>query len=87
MLEARTETRHAQNYLNSHRKGSGNTVTLQGSSEYMDADVIKNDFRVATFPGCPTLFNKNTFEPELEVKSPFVLGITQPCRDWCALRP
>ena len=27
-------------------------------------------------------FNKNTFEPDSEVKSPFVLGITHPCKNW-----
>ena len=52
------------------------------SSEFLGANVIKNDFHVAHFRGCPALFNKNTFEPDLETKSLFVSGITQDCKDW-----
>ena len=39
------------------------------------------EFHIAHFHGCATLFSKNTFESDLEVKSIFVPGNTTYCRE------
>ena len=49
-------------------------VTIQESSEFLDADVIKEKFHEAHSRECATLCNKNTFEPDFETKSVFVPG-------------
>ena len=47
----------------------------------MVANVINNEFHIAHFCGCSTLFNSNSFEPDLEAKSLVVLR-TQNCQEW-----
>ena len=60
--------------IEQHIAGPWHSVAPQESSEFLGANVIKNDFHVAHFRGCSALFNKNTFEPDLETKSLFVSG-------------
>ena len=53
-----------------------------GTSEFTDADAIKNEFQIAFFRRCFTLLNKNSFELDLETESLFVPGNTHHCREW-----
>ena len=42
--------------------------------EFCDDDVIKHQMQVAHFRGSATFFNEGTFEPDLQVKSIYVLA-------------
>ena len=44
-------------------------ITLQEAVEYVDHDILTNRFRVTHYGGCAILFNKDTFYPNIEVKS------------------
>ena len=43
---------------------------------------ITRQFHVAHFNGCATLFNQHTLEPDLEVKSIYVLADKACCGGW-----
>ena len=44
-------------------------VTLQEASDYVEHDILQERFHVTHFAGCATLFNKDTFYPDISVKS------------------
>ena len=44
-------------------------VTVQEASEYVDHDFLQERFHVTHFAGCAILFNKDTFYPDISVKS------------------
>ena len=44
-------------------------VTLQEASDYVDHDILHNRFHVTVFAGCAILFSKDTFHPDISVKS------------------
>ena len=44
-------------------------VTLQEASDYVDHDILKKRFHVTHYVGCAILFNKDTFYPDINVKS------------------
>ena len=49
--------------------GKWHVVTLQEAIEYVDHDILTNRLHVTHYGGCAVLFNKDTFYPNLEVKS------------------
>ena len=44
-------------------------VTLQEASDYVEHDILHERFHVTHFAGCAILFNKDTFYPDISVKS------------------
>ena len=44
-------------------------VTLQEASDYVDHEILQERFHVTHYAGCPILFNKDTFYPDINVKS------------------
>ena len=44
-------------------------VTLQEASDYVDHDILQERFHVTHYAGCAILFNKDTFYPDISVKS------------------
>ena len=44
-------------------------ITLQEASEYVDHDILTGRFHVTHCAGCAILFNKDTFYPNIDVKS------------------
>ena len=44
-------------------------VTLQEASDYVDHDILRERFHVTHYAGCAILFNKDTFHPDINVKS------------------
>ena len=44
-------------------------ITLQEASEYVDHDILTGRFHVTHYAGCVILFNKDTFYPNIDVKS------------------
>ena len=49
--------------------GRLHVITLQEASEYVDHDILTGRFHVTHDPGCAILFNKDTFYPNIDVKS------------------
>ena len=44
-------------------------VSLQETSDYVDHDILHERFHVTHYAGCAILFNKDTFYPDINVKS------------------
>ena len=44
-------------------------VTLQEASDYVEHDILQERFHVTHYAGCAILFNKDTFYPDIDVKS------------------
>ena len=44
-------------------------ITLQEASEYVEHEILHERFHVTHFAGCAILFNKDTFYPDISVKS------------------
>ena len=42
---------------------------LQEASDYVDCEILHERFHVTHFAGCAVLFNKDTFYPNVDVKS------------------
>ena len=57
-------------------------VALQESAVFLQHEDVPRKFHVAHFRGCPTLFNKHTFEPDLLVKPIYVPADKAHCRGW-----
>ena len=49
--------------------GRWHIITLQEASEYVDHDILTGRFSVTHYAGCAILFNKDTFYPNIDVKS------------------
>ena len=49
--------------------GRWHIITLQEASEYVDHELPTNSFHVTHYAGCAILFNKDTFYPNVDVKS------------------
>ena len=49
--------------------GKWHIITLQEGIEYVDHELFTNRFHVAHYGGCAVLFNKDTFFPDVKVKS------------------
>ena len=49
--------------------GRWHVITLQEASEYVDHDILTGRFHVTHYGGCAILFNKDTFYPNIDVKS------------------
>ena len=49
--------------------GRWHVITLQEASEYVDHDILTYRFHVTQYGGCAILFNKDTFYPNIDVKS------------------
>ena len=52
--------------------GKWHVITLQEASEYVDHDILTNRFHVAHYGGCAILYNKDTFYPNVDVKSSYL---------------
>ena len=50
-------------------EGPQQVATLQEASEYVDHDILTSRFHVTHYAGCAILFNKDTFYPNVDVKS------------------
>ena len=57
-------------------------VASQESIKFLEDDGIENQAHVAHFHGCATVFNKDTFEPDLRVKSIYVPKVQAYCSIW-----
>ena len=49
--------------------GKWHVVTLQEASDYVDHDFLQERFHVTDYAGCAILFKKDTFYPDISVKS------------------
>ena len=49
--------------------GRWHIITLQEASDYVDHELLTNRFHVIHYAGCAVLFNKDTFYPNVDVKS------------------
>ena len=49
--------------------GNWHIVTLQEASDHVEHDILQERFHVTHFVGCAILFNKDTFYPDISVKS------------------
>ena len=49
--------------------GKWHIITLQEAIEYVDHKLLTNRFHVTHYEGCAVLFNKDTFFPDVKVKS------------------
>ena len=49
--------------------GRWHVITLQEASEYVEHEILRERFHVTHFAGCAILFNKDTFYPDISVKS------------------
>ena len=49
--------------------GKWHVITLQESLEYVGHDIPTNRFHVTHYGGCAILYNKDTFYPNIDVKS------------------
>ena len=49
--------------------GRWHIITLQEASDYVDHELLTNRFHVTHYAGCAALFNKDTFYPNVDVKS------------------
>ena len=49
--------------------GRWHIITLQEASDYVDHELLTNRFHVTHYAGCAVLFNKDTFYPNVDVKS------------------
>ena len=49
--------------------GKWHVITLQEAIEYVDHDILTNRFHVTHYGGCAVLFNKDTFNLDIEVRS------------------
>ena len=50
-------------------------ITLQEAIEYVDHELLTNRFHVTHYEGCAVLFNKDTFHPDIKVKSIYLHDI------------
>ena len=49
--------------------GKWHLITLQKASDYVEHEILHERFHVTHFAGCAVLFNKDTFYPDISVKS------------------
>ena len=49
--------------------GKWQIITLQEAIEFVDHELLTNRFHVTHYGGCAVLFNKDTFCPDVKVKS------------------
>ena len=49
--------------------GKWHIITLQEASDYVDHEILTNRFHVTHYAGCAILSNKDTFYPNIDVKS------------------
>ena len=52
--------------------GRWHVISLQEASDYVDHELLTNRFHVTHYAGCGVLFNKDTFYPNVGVKSIFL---------------
>ena len=52
-----------------HIAGKWHVITLQEAIEYADHELLTYRFHVTHHGGCAVLFNKDTFFPDVKVKS------------------
>ena len=61
--------RGKEDAIERHIAGKWRVITLQEASEYVDHDILTNRLHVTHYGGCAILYNKDTFYPNIDVKS------------------
>ena len=61
--------------------GKWHLITLQEASDYVEHEILHERFHVTHFAGCAVLFNKDTFYPDISVKSIFLHDTRQCVQD------
>ena len=61
--------RGKEDKIERHIAGKWHVITLQEASEYVDHDILTHRFHVTHYGGCAILYNKDTFYPNIDVKS------------------
>ena len=64
--------RGKENAFDRQIAGRWHVITLQEASEYVDHDILTGRFHVTHYGGCAILFNKDTFYPNIDVKSMYL---------------
>ena len=59
----------------SKSQAGGTSSRYKKQSEYVDHDILTYRFHVTHYGGCPILFNKDTFHPNIDVKSIYLHDI------------
>ena len=58
-----------EDLVETRNAGKWHLITLQEASDYVEHEILHERFHVTHFAGCATLFNKDTFYPDISVKS------------------
>ena len=53
---------------------------MQEASDYVDHELLTNRFHVTHYAGCAVLFNKETFYPDISVKSNYLHYTGEACQ-------
>ena len=62
-------------------------ITLQEASDYVEHEILHERFHATHFAGCAILFNKDTFHPDISVKSIYLPRHEARCaRSYCRRR-
>ena len=61
--------------------GKWHLITLQEASDYVEHEILHERFHVTHFAGCAVLFNKDTFYPDISVKSIYLHDTTRCVQD------
>ena len=61
--------RGTEGAIEKHIAGQWHLITLQEVSDFVEHEILHERFHVTHFVGCAVLFNKDTFYPDISVKS------------------
>ena len=61
--------RGKEDAIEKQNAGKWHLITLQEASDYVEHEILHERFHVTHFAGCAILFNKDTFYPDISVKS------------------
>ena len=61
--------------IEKHIAGKWLVITVQEAIEYVDHELLTNRFHVTHYGGCAVLFNKDSFFPDVKVKSIYLHDI------------
>ena len=61
--------------------GKWHLITLQEASEYVEHEILRERFHVTHFAGCAVLFIKDTFYPDISVKSIYLYDTRRGVQD------
>ena len=61
--------------------GKWHLITLQEDSDYVEHEILHERFHVTHFAGCAVLFDKDTFYPDISVKSIYLHDMRRGAQD------